>query len=325
MKDKKIKVAKSYYFYFIGLVILMILLTGTAINSSSNSKSPKLAFALLVHDDDTINGAMELMDILYPSDHCFLVHFDKKAPTASVKNFLKLYPFVLVSKQFSVQWGKYSMVEAELELLSMSRQCEYDHLLFMDGNTYPLRRLLEIELLMKQIPRENSVVFSNIPEYGTDVPTCKSHSPTHHACSRTGARCSDFSCNNYTTTPNHAPLYKGPQWSILSSEFVQHLLSEKIWLNRWSSFFQQTMMPDESYFQTLLMDSPFKEKKSLLEEDWLKTVWKECNTYQSRKSKIGYSPCTLGIKDYSVHLEHSKSLFVRKIRAGDQLKSVILQ
>ena len=324
MKDKQPKFVRSFYSYIVGLVLLMLLLTVTAWNSTT-SNSPKLAFAVMVHNENTVEGAIELMDILYPSDHCFLIHFDKNTPIASMNQFLKLFPFVLVAKSFNVEWGKYSMIEAELELLKVSRQCEYDHLMFMDGQTFPLKRTLEIELQLQQIPKSNSIVFSRIPEYGTDIPTCKIGSPTKHACARTLARCEDVECTTFTRTPHNAPLYKGPQWSVLSTKFIAYMLSNDEWLSEWNEFFEQTVMPDEQYFQTLLMDSPFKDNKSLLEEDWMKTVWKDCKTYVTTRSKRGYSPCTLGIKDYSVHLEKSKSLFARKIRAGDQLKSIIMQ
>eukprot|EP00835_Amoeboradix_gromovi_P000610 NODE_22_length_38364_cov_0.248661.p13 type:complete len:330 gc:universal NODE_22_length_38364_cov_0.248661:4439-5428(+) len=320
-KNKK----SSLFIYLFGLLFLVILLLINSLYLSKKiSNSPRLAFAILVHNKDTVEGAIELMDVLYPSKHCFIIHFDKNTPKGSVQEFLKLYPFAIVAPQHNVEWGKFSMIEAELDLLKESSKCVFDHLLFLDGKSFPLKSLKEIENQFLKIPKESSIVFSNKASYGTDIPTCRRNSPTFHACARTSSRCLNEDCTKYKNTPNNAPIYKGPQWTVLSSSFINHLLSHEAWLLSWKNFFARTVMPDESFFQTVLMDSPFSPKKQILEQDWLQTVWKDCRTYSTQRSKRGFSPCTLGLNDYGPHLKDSKSIFIRKISAGDPLKSTIM-
>ncbi len=294
-------------------------------NYSVTSTKPKLAFAFMVHSEETVQGVIEMMEVLYPSDHCFLVHFDKKTPAQSIATLTKKYPVLLMAKQFDIEWGKFSMIEAELELLQVSQQCEYDHILFLDGKTFPMKGLFEIELQFQSIPKRSSIVFSTDPSYGTNIPTCLENSPTHHACARTRAKCINDDCTQYSSTPNHAPLFKGPQWTILSSLFVNHMLNETEWLQDWKYFFTDTTMPDESFFQSVLMDSKFNKDIYLFKEDWLKVVWKDCKTHFDQRSKKGYSPCTLGVKDCVPHLLDSNAAFVRKINPGDQLKSLLME
>jgi hypothetical protein len=316
------KTSNLRQFYLLGVVVLLLLLLVTLPHSEVEQPT-KLAFGILVHSEKSVKGAMELMEVLYPSNHCFYIHFDEATPTFMVELFKEKYPFVEVAKSYRVKWGKFTMVEAQLALLKLSNNCHFEKFVFLDGKTYPLKNLLEIELAFSNIPKDASMVYSNDPGYGTDIPTCVEGSEVYHACSRTPARCMNSDCSKYDITPNHAPLYKGPQWSVLSKGFIQYLFNQEVWRNNWIGFFNKTMIPDESFFQSLLMDSPYRDKRYLMEEDWLQTVWKNCKTYITPRSKIGYSPCTLGAKDYRPHLQHSKSIFVRKINPGDALKQLI--
>eukprot|EP00834_Sanchytrium_tribonematis_P002698 NODE_89_length_21781_cov_0.895836.p7 type:complete len:326 gc:universal NODE_89_length_21781_cov_0.895836:1062-85(-) len=287
-------------------------------------KTYKLAFGLLAHDEESIVGLMELLDQIYTKEHVYMVHFDLKAPSESIKHFESKYPDIIQTKtRFDVQWGSFSMCRAQLELAMMDM--DYDHLVYLDGHSFVMKPFLEIELDLLKIPLRDSIVLSNDPGYGSLIPTCKEGSPTMQACSRSSARCLDAECKKYSDTPNNAPLFKGPQWSILSKAFIDYMKSQKHWLDEWIHFFDTNyIIPDEAFYATLLLDSPFKDDRFLYDQDWLRTVWLDCKSEHTDYSRIGYSPCFLGLNDYEPHLKGSTSLFVRKIRPGNELRKKLL-
>ena len=288
-------------------------------------KKRKYGFGLLVYSDETVNGIIELLEKIYSDQHCYIIHFDSKTPLRSIELFTSLYPDIKQTKQqYDIEWGSFEIVKAELEMLFTDIQCDYDHFMFLDGASYPLQPLHMIEKELNRIPIMNSVLFSNDPGYGSRIPTCKKDSPTLSECDRTEARCVDETCTQYTTTPYHGPVYKGPQWVILSRAFINFLKIEKDLVDQWIDFFEwHSRIPDESFFQTIFMNSVFRDYDFLYKEDWIKTVWKDCKSGNTLFSEMGWSPCPLGVLDYDFHLENSTALFTRKIEPGSDLKAMI--
>ena len=313
---------------FISIFIISILsLTdvGRLMRWEEEGLSRKLGFGLMTYSEESVNGIMELMDKIYSEEHCFMMHFDKKTPQHSVELFVEKYPTVKLTKErFDISWGSFALVRAQLELAQI--ECDYDHLVYLDGMSYPMRPISHITRELAKIPRGHSIVFSNDPGYGSTIPTCKQGSPTLQACSRSFATCMDPECTKYTNTPGNGPIYKGPQWSILSRDFIKYMFNNRKMLDEWMQFFDSSyMISDEAFFPTLLMNSPFRNHHFLFQQDWMRTVWLDCRTEHTELSSIGWSPCLLGLKDYEPHLQASTSLFTRKIKVGSDLKMKIFE
>eukprot|EP00835_Amoeboradix_gromovi_P004458 NODE_348_length_10403_cov_0.608210.p3 type:complete len:329 gc:universal NODE_348_length_10403_cov_0.608210:6505-5519(-) len=322
---REIQSISSYFIIALMTVILLNPDYKVGFDGKAPSKVNKIGFAMLAYSEESINGVLELLDKIYNREHCYVMHFDKKTPLESIKKFKRLYPQILeTKKQYDISWGQFSLVHAQIELARVD--CEFDHLVYLDGATFPLRPLNQIENAIRAIPLNHSIVFSNDSGYGSNIPTCKQDSPTIQACSRSEATCMDDECTKYTMTPQNGPIYKGPQWSILSKPFINYFLKEEKWLNEWIQFFENSyIISDEAFFQSLHMNSPFRSNNFLFSQDWMRTVWLDCKTEHTEMSIIGWSPCLLGLDDYVPHLKDSTSLFARKIRAGSNLKSKIFE
>ena len=313
------------YFLIKFIIALLYFQQIPLLNDSQLPNQRKIGFALMTYSEESVDGIIELMDKIYSDKHCYIMHFDTKTPLESIKKFKSLFPSVKMTKnQIDVQWGSFSLVRAQLELAMVD--CDYSHLIYLDGASFPMQPLENIEKEISKIPVDHSIVFSNDPGYGSIIPTCKEGSPTMQACSRSSARCTDAECTKYTLTPDGGPIYKGPQWSILSKSFIDYFKMEKQWLHNWISFFDSSyMIADEAFFQTLFMNSPYKDTRYLFKQDWMRTVWLDCKTEHTQLSEMGWSPCLLGLNDFDPHLKNSTSLFVRKLRVGAALKKKLFE
>ena len=285
----------------------------------------KIGFGLMVHSEDTTEGILELLEKIYRPEHCYIIHFDLKTPRESIEKFTKTYPEIKITeKSYDIEWGSFNMVRAQLELQKV--ECDYEHFVYLDGSSYPMRPMKYIEDDINNIPIGYNIVFSNDPGYGSEIPTCKEGSPTMQACSRSGARCIDAECTKYSDTPLNGPIYKGPQWSILSKPFITYLKSRPDWVEEWIAYFEWNyMIADEAFFPTLMMNSPFSNHHFLFKQDWLRTVWLDCKSEHTQMSSIGYSPCLLGLEDYEPHLKTSTALFLRKVKVGSKLKTKLFE
>ncbi len=64
--------------------------------------------------------------------------------------------------------------------------------------------------------------------------------------------------------------YAGSQWWALSREAILHILDFVATKRRFVDFYKRSLIPDEMFFQTILGNSPFKERvaRNITYADW---------------------------------------------------------
>ena len=75
----------------------------------------RIAFLILVHNKDTLDGCSRLIDALYHEDHTFYVHFDTKMQAADYDYEWRLLAHgrganLRKLSQHNLQWGKWVML-----------------------------------------------------------------------------------------------------------------------------------------------------------------------------------------------------------------------
>eukprot|EP00834_Sanchytrium_tribonematis_P002372 NODE_72_length_24857_cov_0.454399.p8 type:complete len:294 gc:universal NODE_72_length_24857_cov_0.454399:9221-8340(-) len=266
---------------------------------------PRIGFGFLVHDHDTLQGFKEFITHYYSPNHDYFIHFDKKINKESFDQ-----PNIhVIDQQIKCNWGKYSLLFAQLLLLKSADSTNIDYFYFLDGMTVPLRPLRDLESFLSELDPNTSQLFDDYP-----IPTCKYNWPE---CTRTKARCENSNCTRYDITPNHAPIYKYSQWVMLSKPFISYMFTNQKWLTDWIQFFKHTTVPDESFFHTIIMDSPFKNDQ--IYGIPVYTRWHDCLRYSKRKN---WSPCWL-LKDDYVDVMTSDRWFARKIAINSGLRSIL--
>lgn len=100
-------------------------------------------------------------------------------------------------------------------------------------------------------------------------------------------------------------IYKGSQWFSITDNFVSHLLSREEEINKLIRF---SLCADESFIQTIIMDSPFKN--SLAENNMRHIDWERGEPY------------TFQTDDFN-ELVNSEMLFARKFDENTDFKVVL--
>jgi len=98
--------------------------------------------------------------------------------------------------------------------------------------------------------------------------------------------------------------HAGANWVILEKSFCEYLLSAKR-AKELSCFFKNTLLPDEGYYQTCLMNSSWKERAV---NNHCREIWWEDENGQP----VYPAPYVFRSKDFE-KLVQSPALFARKL------------
>lgn len=220
-----------------------------------------VAYVVLCHDVDSVRGASELLQALYtsPQRTRFYIHIDLDAPKRAVellKTVVARFPrqVAVLVPRIKVGWADVTMVDSELSALRAAFDLwnDWGRAIIVSGTAYPIKSACEREQWLRETdPRINLVHYEKLWKI------CAWGDPgTSEHCKKTRGRCGNPACTNMTMTPDNGVVYKGPQWVMLSRQFVSYVLTGDL-PRRWLDFFRAfSEGPDEMYFPTVLMNGP---------------------------------------------------------------------
>lgn len=280
----------------------------------------KLAILLLCHKNaEQINLFLETLK--HP-DIEFFIHMDKKADI--VNQLIKRQDIHVLPDDLrvDVKWSGFSMIEATLNLLKEAyKATRFDYYWLCSGQDFPLKSPGQIiEYFSMHVGRnfislrpsynyqndhhENHLDKRNVmkyPEFLMDRTFTKrllkrlyieisgGWNSTYHIFRRK---------DKFSTIP----FYFGPQWIAITNSFARWLLSY-LSDNPWyEEGYKSSLTPDESFFQTLFMMSPYKETR----HNYLHYI-----DWSSKTGGTINSPNTLTVLDYD-KIKLSKYLMARK-------------
>ncbi len=212
-----------------------------------------IAYFIMVHRYPS--QFKRLFKAIYHPDNYYLIHVDKRSGASlqkQIHDFLSEFPNASMIKSKSTLWGGYSLIDAELrgirELLKMELKWEF--FINLSGQDFPLKSQSQIIDFLKRnrgkdflkvidqkkgradtLYRIENVVF----EFGSKV-------------LRTPFKRQYLS----DVTP-----YIGNQWMILSRKFCE-FVSFSPEVRRFKKFYRNTFIPDEGFFQTVIMNTSYK-------------------------------------------------------------------
>lgn len=274
----------------------------------------KIAILMLCHKNpQQINMFLDAMK--HPAIE-FFIHVDKKADIVEEIEHREDIHFLPENDRVSVEWGGWNLVQAELNLFNNAIACErFDYYWLCSGQDFPIKSVDEIVTYFSTRP--NSDFVNLYDSYYTNG------GHTNKYDKRTAIKFPDAVMGTNITKRitkrllveitggyNHTfkifqrknitgmRFYFGSQWICFSNEtlrWIQKYVSEN---KNYNGYFRYVNTPDECYFQTLFMNSPYKEKR----RDYLHYIdW----------SSGGNSPKTLTIDDLQ-KIEKSEYLMARK-------------
>jgi hypothetical protein len=110
--------------------------------------------------------------------------------------------------------------------------------------------------------------------------------------------------------PTSIDFYGGKTWWSITKDCAEYIVNVNAKKNQYKDFFKYSLIPDESYFQTVIMNSKFKD--SVVNDYVREIIW---------EGGDGTHPITFQAKDIEL-LKNSDMLFARKFDL--QVDTVIL-
>lgn len=272
-----------------------------------------MKIAYLINAHKNFRQLQRLVARLDNGNADFFIHVDKKvkAPVfSSLVESLNKSNVSVVPERVDVKWGGFSQVEATLSgLRSILRSSNhYDYISFISGQDYPIRgnshilgflaanqgcefidycRLAPDGWAEAMIRFEKYWLLEKISYY-------RIHSCIQYVLDRLLPK---------RRVPNGYDAFCGSQWWTISSGCAGYIVDFCNENNEFVDFFRYTLCPDEMFFQTILVNSKYKEK---IFNDNLRYIdWTEKNT----------SPKILTKDDY-YRIISSNKLYARKFDAG---------
>jgi hypothetical protein len=256
-----------------------------------------IAYFLLVHRYP--QQFKRLFKAIYDPRNQYLVHVDKSsgaALEADIRIFLSGYSNAALLTGKRALWGGYSLVDAELrgmaELLRMDVNWEY--FINLSGQDFPLKTQRQI---MRFLADNRGKEFIKAADQKLTRPDTMSRVRKY------AFEFHDRIVRTILSRPflKGATPYIGNQWMMVSRRFC-HFVVHAPAANRYKAFYKNTFIPDEGFFQTVMMNTG--EHGPVVNDDKREIDWVP-------EGDIKLRPRTYGCDDAAM-LIASPALFARK-------------
>lgn len=230
----------------------------------------RIAYIMLCHKNP--NQINTLIRSLNGSNTDFYIHIDKKSEFKQEINKADNIKILDDSKRVDIKWGQSSMVEATFNAIEaiMESKNKYDYVWLISGQDFPIKSR---DYIVEYFERNKGANFIEI------INNANTH---QRYLKRTSLYYPKWIVNNKTwikvikrfyieitggynrtfiTRKNSTGMkfYFGSQWWALTYDFIKYVFDfykanpEKI------RYFENTIIPDESLFQTIIMNSKYKD------------------------------------------------------------------
>ncbi|KAI8925915.1 core-2/I-branching enzyme-domain-containing protein [Entophlyctis helioformis] len=236
-------------------------------NSTLPTKRRKflIAYLLMVHEENGFPHVKKLLDTLDDGDAIILIHVDARPKSARLKTKMEAWiaereaatgmpsNIHLAKYRFSNIWGHSSLVLTQVsgfwELLDMA---DWDYVINLSNYDYPLKRNADMHRVLSSEKYRNK----NFIEYWPQTDDLAERFYRAHIGEADFSSLFHPSGLGVTSWPfPRWRAYKHHQWMIVTPEFIKFLREDRDALN-FLAFAEHTYIPDESYFATVLVNSP---------------------------------------------------------------------
>ncbi len=255
-----------------------------------------IAYFILVHRYP--EQFKRMFRAIHDPSNFYAVHVDRNSGpefTKDIREFLRPYRNAEIIRAQGALWGGYSLVEAQLR--GMKRLLEMDanwtHFINLSGQDFPLKSQAFIANFLKQNAGKE---FISVLDQAVVRPETMDR--IEYIYIELFGRI--FETRIPRKFLKNAKPYVGTQWMIAGREFCEFVCNTQE-VNRFKRYYRYTYIPDESFFQTVMMNGA--PHGTIVSDDLRIVEWVPHN-YMLR-------PRTLGIND-AVYLTSSDKLFARK-------------
>lgn len=234
-----------------------------------------LAYLVLAHN--TPNHLCKLIDALNSSNVEFFIHIDRKSDESLFQEKIHHQNVTFIRDRVSVYWGEFSTIEATLNLIreALNSQHKFDYLILISGSDYPLKSASYINDYFSQRVGTEFINLVEMPnqEVSKLLDRLYKYQPQtlyNNSFYRTANRILSAVINNvlgwkrdYKKVLGNLKPYAGSQWWALSADACHYILSFVETNPKIVKFFNNTLTPDEIFFQTIIGNSQFRTKVAM--------------------------------------------------------------
>lgn len=237
-----------------------------------------IAYLILAHNNP--KHLQRLIRALSSSRSAFFIHIDRKSSLGDFSNLNGENVYVSQERR-PAYWGDFSQVEAVLILLrlALAEQRRFDYFVLLSGTDYPLQPAPYIERFFESNRGKEFINIVQMPCEAAGKPisrlTTYKPSPPGSRMARVMrkllAAAGVISVHrDYKSHLRNLVPHGGSTWWALSREACEYIQSFVDNEPQVMKFFKHTVCPDESFFQTIIGNSPFnaRTQRSLTYSDW---------------------------------------------------------
>ena len=208
--------------------------------SQSGCDSSNLAYLILAHHQP--NHLARLIRALDEKGSHFFIHIDAKVPIQPFRGVMvRRNNIIFVPDRVAVEWGKWSVVQAELRLLQVAVDSgiEFKYYTMLSGSDYPIKDKQAIGVYLRQSDRQHIRIDRKL--------TSDPENPY-------ASKLENLPDGKYfgSMTPYHGSMF----WSLTEDcvRFIFNFVRDN---PGYVEIHRHVFAPDEIFFHTLIKHSPF--------------------------------------------------------------------
>ncbi len=279
-------------------------------------KHYKLIYLIIYHKDK--DQLSNLISQIINEHVLIYIHVDRKVDIRELDDLKVKFPIRFVNNRVNVRWGSFSVIQSNLNGFKqiLLDKLTFDHMVILSGQDFPLVSNHEIMGHFSNYDETSFVHHINFQDKCAHL--LDRVSKYHFFLPNNKLIVYPYSGNNKLKTlinillaylkplklprdiSEHKTLYFGSNWVKLSykaTNFINHYCSSNS-----LTFFKQSFIPDEIFYQTILLNATETERGKIINENLTFTHW-------DRPDDLYPKPLDL---DDLPRLKVSKKLFARK-------------
>ena len=224
----------------------------------------RLVYLILAH-----RGAEQLrvlVDTLAASGRAGVyVHVDAKTASEGFVSALRDTDVRFVTPPVRTTWGGFSIVQATLNGLRTIVEAERGpyYLVLLSGQDFPAKPTSVIEAFFEDTPWSACLQFARMGEPGAKPAERYERYWLHNELRVRGAYRLEQLLSRILPRrrlPAGVEPFAGEQWWSAREDVVEYIVDYVDRHKAYRRFFRWTEVPDESFFHTIIMNSPFKDR-----------------------------------------------------------------
>lgn len=200
--------------------------------------------------------------LIYPETDIY-IHLDKKSDLTKFVHLESLPNVFFISKRTKVTWGDYSMVTATLESMEqiLNTPHQYCHINLLSGQDYPLKGAAEIQrFLFSNSGKTFMKSFSIYEDWKEAIERLtKYHFGEYNYPFKYKIQGVLNKILPHKKLPNNLNAYGLSQWVTIAPEHARYVINYLKENRAVERFFKMTWGADELVFQTILLNSIWKD------------------------------------------------------------------